>query len=85
MPVWVPKSVGHVLRVRTVAPIEVRMKRVMDEERLSAGQAEHRVHESDREAQARAAEECGTAERELRIRSVRLERQGQNGAAYNAL
>ncbi len=53
MPMWVPKSVGHVLRVRTVAPIEVRVKRVMDEERLSAGQAEHRVHESDREVQAR--------------------------------
>jgi len=43
MPMWVPKSVGHVLRVRTVAPIEVRVKRVMDEERLSAGQAEHRI------------------------------------------
>jgi cytidylate kinase len=53
MPVWVPKSVGHVLRVRTIAPIEVRMKRVMDEERLSARQAAHRVRESDREVQAR--------------------------------
>jgi hypothetical protein len=61
------------------------MKRIMDEERLSAGQAEHRVHKSDREVQARAAEECGTAERELQIRSVRPERQGQNGAAHDAL
>ena len=53
MPVWVPKSVGHVLRARTVAPIELRMKRVMEEEHLSARQAAHRVHESDREVQAR--------------------------------
>jgi len=53
MPVWVPQGVGHVLRARTVAPIEVRMKRVMDEERLSARQAEHRIRESDREIQAR--------------------------------
>jgi cytidylate kinase len=53
MPVWVPKSVGHVLRVRTVAPMAVRTRRVMDEERLSASQAEHRVHESDREVHAR--------------------------------
>jgi hypothetical protein len=53
MPLWVPRSVGHVLRMRTVAPIEVRMQRVMHEESLSARQAEHRVHESDREIQAR--------------------------------
>jgi cytidylate kinase len=53
MPVWVPQSVGHVLRVRTVAPIEVRMKRIMDEEGLSVRQAEHRIRESDREVQAR--------------------------------
>jgi len=53
MPLWVPRSVGHVLRVRTVAPIEVRVRRVMDEEGLSARQAEHRVHESDREVNAR--------------------------------
>jgi cytidylate kinase len=53
MPAWVPKSVSHVLRVRTVAPIEVRVRRVMDEEHLSARQAEHRVHESDREVHAR--------------------------------
>jgi cytidylate kinase len=53
MPMWLPRSVGHVLRVRTVAPIEVRVKRLMGEERLSAGQAEHRVHESDREVRAR--------------------------------
>jgi cytidylate kinase len=53
MPVWVPRSVGHVLRVRTIAPIEVRIKRVMDEEHLSARQAEHRICESDREGQAR--------------------------------
>jgi cytidylate kinase len=53
MPLWVPRSVGHVLRVRAVAPIEVRVRRVMDEERLSARQAEHRVHESDHEVHAR--------------------------------
>jgi cytidylate kinase len=53
MPMWVPRNVGHVLRVRTVAPMEVRVRRVMDEERLSARQAEHRIHESDREVQAR--------------------------------
>ena len=53
MPLWVPRSVGHVLRVRTVAPIEVRVRRVMAEERLSARLAEHRVHESDREVHAR--------------------------------
>ena len=53
MPLWVPRSVGHVLRVRAVAPIEVRVRRVMDEERLSARLAEHRVHESDREVHAR--------------------------------
>ena len=52
-PVWVPRGVGHVLRVRTVAPIEMRMKRVMEEEGLSTRQAEHRIHESDREVQAR--------------------------------
>jgi cytidylate kinase len=46
MPVWVPRGVGHVVRVLTVAPIEVRMKRVMDAERMSARQAEHRVRES---------------------------------------
>jgi hypothetical protein len=30
------------------------------------------------------SEECGAAERELRIRSVRLERRGHNGAAHDA-
>jgi cytidylate kinase len=59
MPVWVPQGVGHVLRVRTIAPLEARMKRVMDEERLSAGQAEHRIRESDREVQARVRKMLG--------------------------
>ena len=53
MPVWLPKSVDHVLRVRTVAPAEMRIRRIMDEERLSARQAKYRVQESDREVQAR--------------------------------
>ncbi len=53
MPAWVPKSVSHVFRVRTIAPIEVRVRRVMGEEHLSARQGEHRVHESDREVHAR--------------------------------
>jgi hypothetical protein len=53
MPAWVPKSVSHVFRVRTIAPIEVRVGRVMGEEHLSARHAEHRVHESDREVHAR--------------------------------
>jgi hypothetical protein len=36
-----------------------RMKRVMDEERLSARQTEHRIRESDREAQARVRKMLG--------------------------
>ena len=40
MPAWVPKSVSHVFRVRTIAPIEVRVRRVMSEEHLSARHAE---------------------------------------------
>ena len=43
------------LRLRIIAPIEARMKRVMDEEGLSARQAEHRIRESDREVQARVS------------------------------
>jgi hypothetical protein len=35
------------------------MKRVMDEERLSARQAEHRIRESDREVQARVRKMLG--------------------------
>jgi cytidylate kinase-like protein len=57
MPLWVPKGIGHMLRVRTVAPIEVRKKRVIDEECLSRRQAEHRVRESDRRFR-RECERC---------------------------
>jgi len=53
LPLFVPYGVSHVLRVRTVAPLALRIHRTIEDEGVSAQQAERLVPQSDREIQAR--------------------------------
>lgn len=52
-PLFMPVEAGHVLRVRTIAPLEARVRQVADDERLEPEAAERRVREYDREMRER--------------------------------
>lgn len=52
-PLFVPDGLNHVLRVRTVAPFEVRKLQVAKDEKLEPAAAERRVRDYEREVRAR--------------------------------
>jgi len=52
-PLFVPDGVNHVLRVRAVAPFEVRKLQVASDEKLEPAAAERRVRDYEREVRAR--------------------------------